>query len=81
MSVTTRHLSIGDGESWTETVEGATPNSVEVNINAKGQAQVSLKLFYPSAENMTLSVSADIFTVFEKVKMALDSHGIPLAGK
>jgi hypothetical protein len=81
MSVTTTHTDHGTGASWTETIEGATPNSVEVSTTAKGQAQISLKLYYPSAEAMSASVAADILIIIEKVKQALDTHGIPLAGQ
>lgn len=65
--------------NWRE-VGPSLANSVEVSLNAKGQAQVALKLFYESPADMEQHVASDMAGIFDQVQAALSRLGIRLAG-
>lgn len=80
MSTTTTRS--GDiGQNFTQTTAGETPNSISVSTNAKGAAQVDLKLYYGSAADMAANAAEDVTTIITEVKRALSSLGISLAGQ
>lgn len=81
MTIITTHAGGQPNDHWTETVEGATPNSVEVSLTAKGQAQVSVKLYYATAAEMAANAAQDATTIIAKVRAALAQEGITLAGQ
>lgn len=78
---TTRHENQANHQdNWTETTEGQTPNSITLSVNAKGQAQIEIKLTYATPEAMELSVEQALDRILTEVRTALQQHGIPLAG-
>lgn len=81
MGTTITHNAAQPAESWTETIEGATPNSVAVSLTAKGQAQFDIKLTYQSPHDMRVAVADELAAIIEQVKIALEAVGIPLAGQ
>lgn len=81
MGTTISHRGATASASWTETIEGATPNSASVSTNAKGQAQIEIKLTYQSPHDMRVAVADELAAIIKQVKIALDAAGIPLAGQ
>lgn len=69
------------GPDFTETTTGDAPSSVEVSINAKGQAQCSLKLYYADPATMQANMASDILRAFYEVRKSLDALGIVMAGE
>lgn len=69
-----------DGPDFTETTEGDAPCSVEINTNAKGQAQFNLKLYYASPEDMEDGVKGDMTAIIGRIRDTLVVLGIPMAG-
>lgn len=69
-----------EANTWTQTTAGETPNSVSISTNAKGHAQVEVKLYYASAEAMAAQVDANLTAILRAVRAGLAEHGIPLAG-
>jgi hypothetical protein len=67
-------------DNWTQVTTGDRPNSVSIDMTAKGQATISLKLTYNSAAEMATNVAEEISTVLSEVKRALAAQSIPLAG-
>ena len=67
-------------ENWTQTSYGETPCSVSLSTNAKGAAQVDIKLVYQSAEHMAKDAERDFTEIISAVKRALAEQGITLAG-
>lgn len=70
---------VGD-DNWTQVTTGDRPNSVSIDMTAKGQATISLKLTYNSAAEMATNVAEEINAVLSEVKRALASQNISLAG-
>ena len=65
---------------FVETTTGDAPSSVELTFNARGQAQYSLKLYFPSIEALTTGASAALVSAINEVEEALAIQHIPLAG-
>lgn len=69
------------GNNFTQQTTGETPNSVEVSTNAKGAAQVSIKLYFASPVDMANDAARALDAVLTQVHDTLLLHGIPLAGQ
>ena len=80
MSTTTTRTG-DEGQNFQQTTMGETPNSVEVSLNAKGQAQVSIKLYYGSPIEMASLAPAYLSAILKDVRASLASQGITLAGQ
>ncbi len=80
MSTTTTRT--GDAaNTWMQTTTGETPNSVSISTNSKGQAQIDVKLYFSTPEEMEKSVAASLSNILDEVKVALAAHHIALAGQ
>lgn len=71
----------GPEDQWTETVEGATPNSVSVSTNAKGQAQIDIKLYFATPNDLQDLAPRFVRAIVDDLRRALADAGIPLAGQ
>ena len=78
---TTRTNEHTPNDSFVETTTGDAPSSVEVSLNAKGNVQWSIKLYYPSPDEMHAHMNADLVRIDEQVKKFIDICGYTLAGK
>ena len=69
------------GQNFIEQRLGETPCSVSISTNAKGAAQIDVKLVYASPHDMRVAVADEMATIIDQVKLALQAAGIPLAGQ
>jgi len=70
-----------EGHNFTETVVGDAPSSVEISVNAKGQGQISVKLYYQNVTALLESSRVDLANALNEALIALGSVGIPLANQ
>jgi hypothetical protein len=68
------------GQSYVETTSGDAPSSIEVSVNAKGQGQVSVKLYFPDPERLVRDSRGMLAAALYEAKMALALQGMALAG-
>lgn len=68
------------GQSYVETSTGDAPSSIEVSVNAKGQGQISLKLYFSDPDRLIHDGRGMLAAALYEAKMALTLQGIPLAG-
>jgi hypothetical protein len=77
MATTSRRQ--GDpGQNFEQVTEGELTSSVEVSLNAKGQAQWSIKLYYPDPAAMIDRSGDELELVARGIHAALTALGIPL---
>ena len=69
------------GQNFTQTSQGETYNAITVSTNAKGQAQVEVKLCFGSPDALERDASAQVARIIASVREHLSAIGIPLAGK
>ena len=70
-----------DDGSFVETTTGDAPSSVEISINAKGQAQVSVKLYFPDVKTLLEEGQVNLFNALMVGRVAARNAGFTLAGE
>ena len=69
------------GQNFTQTSQGETFNNITVSMNAKGQAQVEVKLCFSSPDEMEREAGAQLARIYREVRLRLSETGISLAGE
>ena len=69
------------GQNFVQTSQGDTPNNINVSMNAKGQAQVEVKLCFASPDEMEREAGAQLARIYREVRLRLSEIGISLAGE
>lgn len=78
----TRVTRKGDaGQNFTQVAEGELPNSVEISLNAKGQAQLTVKLYFTTPDEMVRQADGYVASIIGQVRATLAAMNIPLAGQ
>lgn len=69
-----------DGQNFIQTSQGETFNNITVTMNAKGQAQVEVKLCFGSPDDLESQAGAQLARIYTAVRASLAEAGISLAG-
>lgn len=80
--MTTTIQRTGDaGQNFAQVIEGEQPHSIAMSMNAKGQAQLDIKLYFATTEEIEQKAGEQVARIVASVAEALAKIGVPLAGK
>lgn len=65
-----------EGQNFEETTRGELPHSISLETNAKGQVQVSVKVYFEALENAS-ALATDLYL---QVARQLNLKGVQVAG-